>query len=82
LENQKRTLAKTAIYRGSTTVLLFVLGWIMTGNFYDTSMITILFNVVATGIYYFHERMWGKISWGILPQTKKTDTKYVEILES
>ena len=82
LENQKRTLAKTAIYRGSTTVLLFTLGWVMTGNLYETSLITIVFNVIATAIYYFHERMWGKISWGMLPQTKKIDAKYAKVLET
>ncbi|MGI0083298.1 MAG: hypothetical protein ACREAG_08355 [Nitrosopumilaceae archaeon] len=25
---------------------------------------TIVFNVSATIIYYFHERIWNKISWG------------------
>lgn len=60
----KRTLAKTAIYRGSTTVLLFGLGWTLTGNIAETSAITIAFNVLATAIYFFHERFWDKISWG------------------
>ena len=65
MENQKRTLAKTIVYRGTTTILLFALSYILTNNLYDTSLITILFNIFATVIYYFHERMWGKITWGI-----------------
>ena len=65
MENQKRTLAKTIVYRGTTTILLFALSYILTNSLYDTSLITILFNIFATVIYYFHERMWGKISWGI-----------------
>jgi len=65
MEDKKRTLAKTAIYRGTTTALLFALSWIMTNNVYETSLITILFNVIATAIYYFHERFWAKINWGI-----------------
>lgn len=71
MEDQKRTLVKTAIYRGSTTVLLFALSWILTNNVYETSLITILFNVVATAIYYFHERFWSKVSWGTSQITKK-----------
>lgn len=58
---------KTLVYRGSTTVLLFVLSWIYTGNIYETSAITIIFNVIATAIYYFHERIWLKINWGLSP---------------
>lgn len=65
MENQKRTLAKTIVYRGTTTILLFALSYILTNSLYDTSLITILFNIFATVIYYFHERMWGKITWGI-----------------
>lgn len=64
MESKKRTLVKTAVYRGSITLLLFVLLWVFTDNIYQTSMITLVFNVAATVIYYFHERMWGKINWG------------------
>jgi len=73
MESKKRTLAKTAVYRSSTTVLLFVLGWILTKNIYETSLITIIFNVGATLIYYFHERMWGKINWGITIKPKYSE---------
>ena len=65
MDSTKRTLAKTAVYRGSITVLLFILLWLFTKNIYETSLVTIVFNVAATIIYYFHERMWGKISWVI-----------------
>ncbi|MCE9652986.1 MAG: DUF2061 domain-containing protein [Nitrosarchaeum sp.] len=63
MESIKRTLIKTAVYRGSITLLLFVLLWAFTDDVYQTSMITLVFNIAATIIYYFHERMWGKISW-------------------
>lgn len=64
MDSKKRTLAKTAVYRGSTTALLFTLLWVTSNNIYETSIITIIFNVVATIIYYFHERLWGKVKWG------------------
>ncbi|HUU47657.1 MAG TPA: DUF2061 domain-containing protein [Nitrosopumilaceae archaeon] len=74
MDNQKRTLLKTAIYRGSTTALLFALSWILTNDIYETSLITILFNIIATVIYYFHERMWSKTSWGMVPSDKSIKT--------
>lgn len=66
MESKKRTLVKTAVYRGSITLLLFVLLWAFTDDVYQTSMITLVFNVTATIIYYFHERIWSKINWGNL----------------
>jgi uncharacterized membrane protein len=65
MESQKRTLLKTCIYRGFTTALLFIITWMYTGNFIETSFITILFNIAATVFYYVHERMWLKSKWGI-----------------
>jgi len=72
MDSTKRTLAKTAVYRGSITVLLFTLLWLFTKNIYDTSLVTIVFNVAATIIYYFHERMWDRITWGNTIETKHT----------
>ncbi|MFB5608307.1 MAG: DUF2061 domain-containing protein [Candidatus Nitrosomaritimum yanchengensis] len=63
---------KTIVYRGSTTILLFVLTWLYTGNLYETSLITIIFNVIATAIYYIHERIWQKINWGLSPLPKNS----------
>lgn len=64
MDSKKRTLVKTAVYRGTITLLLFALLWVFTGDIYETSIVTLVFNVAATIIYYFHERMWGKIRWG------------------
>lgn len=71
MDTKQRTLAKTALYRGSITILLFTLLWFSTNNIYETSVITIIFNVLATIIYYFHERLWGKIKWGNVEEPKR-----------
>ena len=74
MDSKKRTLAKTAGYRGAVTVLLFSLLWLFSKNIYETSLITIVFNVGATLMYYFHERIWGKINWGSIIKTKQVLT--------
>lgn len=48
----------------------YCLLWISTNNIYETSVITIIFNVLSTIIYYFHEIMWGKIRWGNVEHSK------------
>lgn len=62
--NNKRVLAKTVLYRGIVTAILFAVSWFFTGNMIDTTTITVTFNVLATIAYFFHEKMWDKISWG------------------
>lgn len=78
METQKRTLLKTAIYRGFTTIILFVASWFYTGNFIESSGITIVFNILATIFYYAHERMWIKTSWGIIQSNNVINTKNLQ----
>ncbi|MBM3910101.1 MAG: DUF2061 domain-containing protein [Thaumarchaeota archaeon] len=74
MESHKRTIVKTAIYRGFTTVFLAVLTWLYTGSLQDATFVTIVFNVVATVFYYFHERAWLRIRWGIKDLTSAQNT--------
>jgi uncharacterized membrane protein len=62
--SNKRIIMKTIIYRGIVTAILFGVSWVFTGNLIDTTTITVIFNVLATIAYFFHEKMWDKISWG------------------
>jgi uncharacterized membrane protein len=40
-----------------------------TGNTAQTTIISVVFNVFGTVIYYFFERIWGDIKWGKLGGT-------------
>ena len=71
MESKKRTVVKTIVYRILITVLLFSLLWLFSKNIYEVSLITIIFNISATIIYYFHERMWGKVNWENTIKTKQ-----------
>ncbi|MFM8659228.1 MAG: DUF2061 domain-containing protein [Candidatus Nitrosotenuis sp.] len=66
--SNKRILAKTILYRGIVTAILFAVSWVFTGNITDTTVITITFNVLATIAYFLHEKMWDKVSLGIKPE--------------
>ena len=64
-ESRKRSLVKMIVYRAILTVLLAVISWIFTGDTGQTTIITIIFSISATAIYYLHERVWNGIRWGI-----------------
>jgi uncharacterized membrane protein len=64
-ESRKRSLVKMLVYRALLTALLAAISWVFTGNAGQTTIITIVFSVSATAIYYLHERLWNKMSWGL-----------------
>ncbi|NWG37794.1 DUF2061 domain-containing protein [Nitrososphaera sp.] len=64
METRKRSLVKMLSYRAILTGLLALISWIFTGNLQQTTIITIVFSVSATAIYYLHERIWNSVKWG------------------
>ncbi|HJT46668.1 MAG TPA: DUF2061 domain-containing protein [Nitrososphaeraceae archaeon] len=62
-ESKRRSIVKTLTYRAVTTIILAVMTFVLTGNLYQTSIISILFAILATIAYYIHERIWTKIEW-------------------
>lgn len=62
-DSTKRSLVKTITYRVLASLALAVISWFYTRSLYETSVITIVFTVVAMVIYYIHERIWNKIEW-------------------
>jgi uncharacterized membrane protein len=64
MESQRRSLVKSITYRIAVTVVLAILSWVFTEDVFQTSAITISFTILATLVYYFHARIWDKITWG------------------
>lgn len=64
-DSRKRSIIKMLTYRAILTALLAAISWAFTGNLGQTTVITIVFSVTATVIYYVHERAWNSIRWGL-----------------
>ena len=64
METKNRSMAKMLIYRALSTVLLAVISWLFTGNAGQTTIITVVYGIAATAVYYVHERAWNGIGWG------------------
>jgi uncharacterized membrane protein len=65
METRARSIAKMLTYRAITTTLLAALTWIFTGSIEKTTLITVIFNLAASLVYYFHERIWLNVKWGL-----------------
>ncbi len=63
-ETLKRSLVKTISYRVVILILDFVSIYLFTGKTKVAFGFMIVSNIYTTLIYFFHERMWGKIKWG------------------
>jgi len=40
------------------------------GDVYTVTTVVIIYNAVAWSFYYFHERIWNRIKWGIVDSKK------------
>jgi uncharacterized membrane protein len=59
-----RTLVKTLTWRVVGSTSTFLISYIVTGQLFLATGIAIAQMIVNTVLYYIHERVWNKISWG------------------
>jgi uncharacterized membrane protein len=70
LESRKRHIAKTFTWRIVGTMDTMIIAWIISGN--PLTGLKIGFAEVVTKmlLYYFHERIWYKINFGLSERKK------------
>jgi len=64
LETHARAWVKSIVWRILGIVILGAISWLVTHNWKEVTTITIIFHAVRVILYYFHERVWERISWG------------------
>lgn len=70
----KRTLIKGITWEGSGLVTLFLIMYFgIVPNAMVASVWTIIYTVIRVSMYYVHERIWKRTSWGKRPLTEKKD---------
>jgi len=62
-ELQKRTIAKTLIWRVTASLTTFIIAWALTGDLLIGVSIGSIEAIAKIFLYYFHERIWNNISW-------------------
>jgi uncharacterized membrane protein len=74
-ETRRRAIVKAITYRVIVAITLAAISWFYTGNLFETSAVSITYTIIATSVYYVHERAWLKVTWGkVFHHPKKTDS--------
>jgi len=63
-ERKRRSVLKAITWRVLASLTTMVLVWVFSENLTLALSIGILETILKMFFYYFHERTWGKISWG------------------
>jgi len=65
-ETWNRSLIKAATYRAIITVLNFAMVFVLTGRFDIAAGFTVVSVVYTSAAYVVHERVWARVSWGVV----------------
>ena len=72
----KRTLVKGITWEGSGLIALFLITYFgIMSNALTASIFTISYTIIRVGMYYIHERIWKRTSWGKPTLVEKKDSK-------
>lgn len=65
METHKRTLVKTITFRVAATLSALIIVYAYTGDWRMAGIVGAIDAVSKSIIYYFHERIWTRIHWGL-----------------
>ena len=65
METRKRSIVKSITFRILATIITFLVVWIFVKNIAISAGVTITENLLKMIVYYFHERAWLGIAWGL-----------------
>ena len=87
MDTKKRSIIKSITWRVIGVVLLGIISYLITHNWKEMTIITIMFHGIRLIMYYYHERIWERTSWGKtqhplseLPVKKKLTAKDSNII--
>jgi uncharacterized membrane protein len=64
MDTARRSLVKTISWRLTGSGATFLISYLIAGNFAVAGTIAVIQLVSNTVLYFVHERIWNKISWG------------------
>lgn len=64
-ESNPRSFLKAISWRTLGSIDTFILGLLFTSNIKAAGAIASTEVITKIGLYYFHERVWAQVSWGL-----------------
>jgi uncharacterized membrane protein len=65
IETKKRTIVRAISYRLTAWLFTIFWTWLFTGDVAKSASFATLLHILLTVDYYFHERAWLRIKWGL-----------------
>ena len=66
MDTRKRSWVKSIVWRILGIIILGLISFLVTGSWKQMTVITVLFHGIRVILYYLHERIWLRISWGTI----------------
>jgi uncharacterized membrane protein len=64
MDTTKRSIAKTISWRITGSLSTFLISYAILGSFAVSGTIALIQLTFNTLLYFVHERVWNKITWG------------------
>ncbi|MBI2850222.1 MAG: DUF2061 domain-containing protein [Chloroflexi bacterium] len=64
VDTPRRSWVKSITWRIMGIFILGGITWLFTHSWEKTTWITVTFHSIRLVLYYYHERVWERISWG------------------
>ena len=71
IQSKERIIIKTVIYRIIAIIMSFIINNLFFNNVKKAILLTIIIEFIQMTIYYFYEKIWNIIRWGIEFKIKK-----------
>lgn len=60
-----RSAVKSILWRAICILVSVITSYLLTGKWDIAVAIGLVYNVINIVLYYFHERIWNRVKWGI-----------------
>ena len=71
IQSKERIIIKTVLYRIIAIIMSFIINNLFFNNVKKAILLTIIIEFIQMTIYYFYEKIWNIIRWGIEFKIKK-----------
>lgn len=72
---------KSVTWRVLGILILGGITWGLTNSWQITTGVTVLFHAIRVVLYYFHERFWDRMDWGLKKKNELTEKEKGKIME-
>ena len=80
-EKRSRSVAKSISWRVICVIVSIVVSYILTAKWDVSVAIGGIYNLITMFLYYFHERIWHRIDWGLKNKSELTEKEKQKVME-